>query len=96
MLNISSLKFKNEQIKHEQKKVYKKIFENLCKTINMNAEIGKKFCLYRIPDFLLGEISFPFNECLDYINNKIKILKNEGITEISFYSPNIYYFKWKI
>lgn len=97
MLNLSLIKIKNEQIKQEQKRIYKKIFKQLCDTINLNAEMGKRFCLFQVPEFFFNEISFPFDKCIEYLNKKIdKIKKNKQIIELSFYDPNVYFIKWTI
>ena len=95
MLKLSLIKIEKEKIKDKQEKIYNKIFSNMCNTINSNAEEGKMFCLFIVPDFLPDEITYPFDECIDYLHNKIKyIKKDKQITDVSFYAPNVYYFKW--
>ena len=97
MLNLSLIKIKNDQLKYHQKIIYKKIYEQICQTININADLGKNFCLFLVPEFILDEISYPFIDCLEYLNNKIeKIKKDKNIIEVSFFIPNVYYFKWRI
>ena len=98
MLNLEKIFIrKTQQIKYERKNIYKKIFNKLCDTINHNAEQGNKFCLFSIPEFFLDEISYPLNECIEYLNNKLlKFKDNKCITEITFYKPNVYFIEWKI
>jgi len=98
MINLSILETKNKKIKEAQEKVYEKIFINLCNIINTKAIDGKKYCLFRVPDFMLGEISYPFNDCIDYLDKKMNevIKKDEHVSEIKFYEPNVYYIKWKL
>jgi len=97
MLNLAQFRIKNEQIKSEQKRIYRKIFRLICSTINLHAEIGKKFCLFQVPEFFFGEISYPFDECIEYLNNKIfKLKEDKQIIDVSFYEPNVYFIKWKI
>lgn len=97
MLNLSLIKIQNERIKIKQRSIYRKIFKMMCDKININAEIGKKFCLFQVPEFFFDEISYPFNECIDYLNEKIEQIKNDKqIIDVSFYPPNVYYFKWSI
>lgn len=72
MLNLSLIKIKNDQLKYQQKIIYKKIYEQICQTININADLGKNFCLFLVPEFILDEISYPFIDCLEYLNNKIE------------------------
>ena len=97
MLKLSLIKIEKERIKHKQKLVYKKIFSNLCNTINLNAEYGKTFCLFIIPQFISDEITYPFEDCLNYLNNKIEYLKQDKqIIEVSFFSPNVYFIKWTL
>ena len=97
MLNLSLIRIKNEQIKDKQKKVYKKIFGQLCQTINLNADQGLTYCIYIVPEFIMDEISYPFIDCLEYLNRKIeRIEKDKQIVDVSFYVPNVYYFKWTL
>lgn len=97
MLNLSSIKLKTEQIKMERKTVYRKIFKKICNTIKLNAEEGRNWCIFQVPSFIFDEISYPLNECLEYIDSKMyKIEGNKQIIDVSFYQPNIYYFKWKL
>ncbi len=95
MLNLSQIRIKNEKIKSEQRRIYRKIFRQICNTININAEVGKKFCLFQVPEFFFGEISYPFNECIEYLNKKIfKLKEDKQIIDVSFYEPNVYFIKW--
>lgn len=97
MLNLSLIKIKQEQLKYSQKLVYKKIFAQICQTININADLGKNYCLFVVPEFILDEITYPFIDCLEYLNKKIeKIKKDKNIVEVSFFVPNVFYFKWDI
>ena len=97
MLKLSLIKIEKEQKKQKQKLVYKKIFSNLCNTINSNAEYGKTYCLFTVPDFITDEITYPFDDCINYLNKKIEyIKKDKQIIDVSFYPPNVYYFKWII
>ncbi len=97
MLNLALLRVKNEQIKQKQRKIYRKIFKQICELINLYAEAGRKFCLYKVPEFFFDEISYPFNECIEYLDKKMEKLKSEKqIMEVTFFEPNVYYIKWKI
>jgi len=97
MLNLGQIKAKNQQIKYERKNIYRKIFQKLCDTINHSAEQGNKFCLFQVPEFFFEEISYPLNECIEYLNKKLLKFNNDNyIKEITFYPPNVYFIKWKI
>jgi hypothetical protein len=97
MLKLEQIKINNLKIKYERRNIYRKIFSKLCDTINHAAEQGNKFCLYQVPEFIFHEISYPLDECIDYLNNKLLKFKNNSfITEITFYIPNVYFIKWKI
>ena len=97
MLNLAQIRIKNEQIKSEQRRIYRKIYKHICSTINLHAEMGKKFCLFQVPEFFFDEISYPFDECIEYLNKKINKLKEDKqIIDVSFYEPNVYFIKWKI
>jgi hypothetical protein len=93
MLKLSLIRIENERIKDKQKQVYRKIFGQICKTINSQAELGNTYCIYIVPEFIMDEISYPFIDCLEYLNNKIEqIKKDKQIIDVSFYVPNVYYF----
>ncbi len=95
MLKLSLIRIQNERIKDKQKQIYKKIFNNICQTINSNADQGHTYCIYIVPEMIMDEISYPFIDCLTYLNKKIeKIKKDKQIIDVSFYVPNVYYFKW--
>ena len=97
MLKLSLIKIQNERIKDTQKTVYKKIFHKICQTINTNAELGNNYCLYIVPEFIMDEISYPFIDCLKYLNEKMENIREDNqITDISFYVPNVYYIKWNL
>ena len=97
MINLVPIKIKTQQIKYERKSIYKKIFKKLCDTVNLNVENGNTFCIYQIPEFLFDEISYPLNECIEYLNKKLaKFKQDKNILEITFYIPNLYYIKWRI
>lgn len=97
MLNFDLVKIKQERIKYKQKLVYIKIFNNLCQTINVNIDSGNIYCLFIVPEFILDEITYPFIDCIKYLNYKLnKIKQDKNIIEISFYIPNVYYIKWII
>ena len=95
MLKLSLIKIQNERIKDKQKQVYRKIFSQICQTINSYADQGFSYCVYIVPEFIMDEISYPFIDCLEYLNKKIEHIKNDKqIIDVSFYVPNVYYFKW--
>ncbi len=95
MLKLSQIKLKRDEIKIRQRKIYKKIYESIVNAINFNAERGQKFCIFNVPSFILNEISYPFNECIDYLNYKMeRMSKKKEITDVSFYQPNVYYIQW--
>jgi hypothetical protein len=97
MLNLEQIKLKNFEIKCKRRNIYKKIFLKLCSTINYAAEQGNKFCLFQVPEFILDEISYPLDECIEYLNKKLlKFSNNSYISEITFYAPNVYFIEWKI
>jgi hypothetical protein len=95
MLNLSLIRIQNERIKDKQKKIYKKIFGQMCQTINSNANLGLSYCLFVVPELIMDEITYPFIDCLEYLNHKIEyIKKDKQIIDVSFYVPNVYYIKW--
>jgi hypothetical protein len=97
MLRLSLIKVKEEQLKEKRKDIYKKIFMNICTTINNNAEIRRNFCLFQVPTVSLEEISYPLDECIEYLLGKLnKLIKTKELEEVSFYKPNVIYIKWSL
>ena len=97
MLKLSLIRIENERIKDKQTQIYKKIFNKICQTINSNADQGFTYCIYIVPEFIMDEISYPFIDCLEYLNKRIEdIKKDKQIIDVSFYVPNVYYFKWNL
>jgi hypothetical protein len=97
MLKLSLLRVKEEQLKEKRKEIYKKIFSNICTTINNNAEIRKNFCLFQVPTLSLEEISYPLDECIEYLLHKLnKLISSKELEEVSFYKPNVIYIKWSL
>ena len=97
MINLVPIKIKKEQLKYERKNIYRKIFKQLCDTVNMNAHNGNTFCVYKVPEFFFDEITYPLDECIEYLNKKLaKYKEDKNIVEITFYVPNLYFIKWEI
>lgn len=97
MLNLASIKKKKDILAEKQRSIYRKIYYNIVSLINHNAENSINFCLFEVPYFMLDEVTYPMDECLKYLDEKLENLKkDENIIEITFYRPNVYYIKWKI
>jgi hypothetical protein len=91
MINLTPIKIKKDQIKNEQQQIYKKIFKDICNIINLKIIEGRHNCIYKIPSFIFGELSFPFNECVEYLYKKLKDLKE---IKVKFYYPNVFFIQW--
>lgn len=99
-LKFELIKIKQLRLKEQQRAVYKKIFKILTSKINICIEKEQNYCIFEVPCNLHNEITYPFDECIDYLNNKLtKMVQTNGnhyINEISFFKPNIYYIEWSI
>lgn len=94
MINIDKIKEHHLKIKNFKKSAYNKILEMILRMVEMKAIDNNEFCIYEVPDFLLGETNYNLKECCDYLIEKLK--ENKYFIDVSHYEPNIIFLKWKL
>ena len=87
--NILELQ-KKRSIREEQLKL--KILTSVKEKINSYAHFGKTACIYKIPNFLIGEIPFKIEAIHKFL---VKKFKNEGFYIINI-SVQYIYISWNI
>ena len=87
--NILELQ-KKRTIREEQLKI--KILNSVKEKINNYANFGQTACIYKIPNFLIGEIPFKIESINKFL---VKKLKSEGFYIINM-STQFIYISWNI
>ena len=82
---------KQQKVREERKnKTFDKIYEVIEKKIVLASTGDYYYTWYQIPEFLVGLPLYSLDECLKYIQEK---LKSNGF-ETEFFNPNILLIKW--
>lgn len=87
--NILELQ-KKRSVREEQLKL--KMLNSVKEKINNYANFGHTACIYKIPNFLIGEIPFKIETINKFL---VKKLKNEGFYVINL-SLQFIYISWNI
>ena len=92
-LNLDEL-YKQQKITDDHKlKIYQKILGRVHNKIKHTSRIrnNNKFCVYILPEFILGVPRYDINTCTMYIIEK---LKTNGFN-IKYTHPNLLFISWK-
>lgn len=93
MLNLDKIREEHKQKKRFRIETYNKIFNLITKLVELKAKNGETFCLYEVPEFILGELAYDIEECCNYLITELKKIKFQ---DVSFYAPNIIFLKWTL
>lgn len=69
---------------------YEKILDKCYRTIRQSVNKYNNYCLYQIPEFMLGYPTYDIETCYKYIETK---LNTKGF-KVTFFLPNIAYIQW--
>ena len=72
--------------------IYDKVLTRVHKRIKMVARQPATFCIFVIPEFILGIPMYNFNECKNYI---ITSLRDNGLA-VNYTEPNLLYISWDV
>ena len=72
--------------------IYDKVLKRVHSRIKMVARQPETFCMFVIPEFVLGIPVYNFHECKNYI---IKSLRENGLA-VNYTEPNLLYISWDI
>lgn len=90
-LDVNQLQNKHQKKCKTRTKIYDKLLEKCFYRINAASENDDSFCLYSIPEFILGMPLYNLAYCAAYI---IYNLKNKGFIA-QFFNPNVIFVSWK-
>jgi hypothetical protein len=91
-INLDDL-YKNKKTTFEHKiKVYEKILARIHKKIKTTARLrnSKCFCMYVVPEFILGLPRYDIGLCISYIMDKL----SENGFKIKYTHPNLLFISW--
>ena len=92
-LNLDEL-YKQDKITEDHKiKVYQKILARIHNKIKSTSRVrgNNKFCMYLLPEFLLGVPRYDINECTMYVIEKL----TENGFDIKYTHPNLLWISWR-
>jgi hypothetical protein len=92
MLNINELKKYNEERKKLKLEPYKLILEMICNKIKESSILlGQNYCVYQVPEFILGYTTYDVNDCSKWLKKK---LNKMGINDVEMLENNIMIIIW--
>ncbi len=86
--------YTQEKITEDHKiKIYQKILTRIHNKIKHTSKIrnNKKFCMYLLPEFILGVPRYNINNCTTYVIDK---LMNNGF-HVKYTHPNLLWISWQ-
>lgn len=83
---VELLEIDRERVRRERV-VYKTVYERLKNRINNHAKVGSKYCVYTIPEFLIGYPLVKVDKTMAYLHKK---LLKEGFISFEIDSCNIF------
>jgi len=92
-LNLDEL-YKQDKISEDHRiKVYQKILARIHNKIKSTSRVrgNNKFCMYLLPEFLLGVPRYDINECTMYVIEKL----TENGFDIKYTHPNLLWISWR-
>ena len=89
-VNVEQIRDKHRNRCNNRIKIYEKLLEKCYYRLNTSAGNDDTYCLYPIPDFILGMPTYNLAYCAAYI---IYNLKSNGFTA-KFFNPNIIFVSW--
>jgi hypothetical protein len=83
---VEILEIDRERLRRE-KVVYNTIYDRLKNRINNHARVGSKYCIYTIPEFLIGYPLVKVDKTMAYLHKK---LLKEGFISFEINHNNIF------
>ena len=72
VLNAKDLVRQQKKKDKEKNVIYQKVYDRIEKKISMASAQNFYKCLYEIPEFMLGLPLYNLNECINYVDKKLK------------------------
>lgn len=92
-LNLDDL-YKQQKVTEDHKlKIYQKILGRIHNKIKYTSRLrnNSKFCVYVLPEFILGVPRYSINNCTMYVINK---LSDNGF-QVKYTHPNLLWISWQ-
>jgi hypothetical protein len=90
MVKASDLVKEQQEKNNIKKKNYHKVYKRIEKKILQASSVNEYKCWYEIPEFILGIPLYSFDDCKNYVINK---LKNDGF-KTEMISNNVILIDW--
>lgn len=90
MVNAKDLIKMQKEREDSKYKIFDKIYSNIEKKIVKASATNFYYIWYEIPQYMIGMPLYNYNDCIEYIINKLK--NNNFKTET--YEPNIILISW--
>ncbi len=91
VMTVNKLQRRYEEKCKNRIKVFEKIYNKCDYLIQISAENRKNYCLFSIPQFMLGEPTYSLPHCAAYL---VFNLRENGFTA-EFHNPNVVLIKWQ-
>lgn len=91
-LNVRELTAQLATRQAKRHQCFDRILEMCFMVIKRHADKNALFCLYEVPEFVLGMPLYDLNECISYLVEK---LKANGFL-VKYYFPRVLYISWNV
>jgi len=91
-LDINELQAPLKEKERIKTDIYEKVLKRVHSRIKMVSRQPATFCMFIIPEFILGVPLYNFEECKNYI---ITSLRDNGLA-VNYTEPNLLYISWDI
>ena len=72
ILDVGSLNQKYEQKMEMKREILSKVLKRCCSKIKFQSSIGKQWCIFHIPPYLIGYPLYKQDEALMYLQTKLR------------------------
>lgn len=76
----------------KKREVYDKILDKCFRKIEQTVKLNHLFCMFEVPEFILGYPIFSLNDCISYVLEK---LRNNGF-HVQYVFPKFIYISWNV
>lgn len=90
MLSLSDIVNNKKKRDEKKEEVFQVILKECCAKIRKSDEMKNLYCIYTVPEFIIGFPIFNLNECITYI---MKEISKRGF-QTQYIFPNIIVIAW--
>ena len=76
----------------KKREVYDKILDKCFRKIEQTVKLNHLFCLFEVPEFILGFPLYSLNDCISYVLEK---LRDNGF-HVQYLFPKFIYISWNV